>query len=463
MRSDPGRREVTRGRARPRAETAAGGGRLPRNSPSRAAGWGVLAGIAVVTLLLALTAFALRPSGSGGGDSRRSALRTTPDGVAGLYRAIARLGPPTAIRVTPLVDAEPLRGTLVMLQPVRRPSPREVHELLEWVRGGGTLIHAPRGASPILDSLGLVRRTLPEGVDSAEAPAPGASSGPEFDDGPFWSGDHPLTEGLPTARAARYAIAPDTASGATDEQDEADEDEEEDRPDEDEEPGPPPVPHHPLLLSAPDSTGHRWAVAVSIPLREGRIISFADAAPLSNRFAGEAPLAVLAVRAAIAWTSPGDSVFFDEFSQGLGASRSPARATVDFLIGTPVGRASLHLGVVVLLALLCAGLRFGAPLAPAGGPRRSALEHVTALAAVYESAQARETAAVLMLGRLARASHLPPPHDLAEAERLLGRLEKRTGRRRALRLIRRGLAASPVDLVQVARGIDNHTRRRHSA
>lgn len=399
-----------------------------------------------------MTAFALRPSGSSARDVRRSALRATPDGVAALYRAIARLGPPTAIRVTPLVDAEPLRGTLAMLQPVRRPSPREVHELLEWVRGGGTLIHAPRRASPILDSLGLVRRTLREDGDSAEAP--GVSAGPELDDGPLWSKDHPLTEELPVARAARYAIAPDTAS---------EENEKEDGAGQDEEPGPDPVPHHPLLLSGPDSAGHRWAAAVAIPLGEGRIIGFADAAPLSNRFAGEAPLAVLAVRAAIALTSAGDTVFFDEFSQGLGASRSPARATVDFLIGTPVGRASLHLGVVVLLALVCAGLRFGAPLAPAGGPRRTALEHVTALAAVYEGAQARETAAVLMLGRLARAGHLPPPHDLREAGRLLARLEKRTARPRALNLIGRALAASPLDLVRVARGIDNHTRGRTSA
>ncbi len=446
---------MTPERARPRTGTTARPDRRTGGSPAGGAGWGALAAIAVATLLLVVTAFVLRPSGSSARDVRRSALRATPDGVAGLYRAIARLGPPTAIRVTPLVDAEPLRGTLVMLEPVRRPSPREVHELLEWVRGGGTLIHAPHAASPILDSLGLVRRTLVEAGDSAEAA--GASPDAELEGGPLRTGD-PLTEGLPMAGAARYAIAPDTASEENEEEDDA-----EDEAEEDEGPGPDPVPHHPLLLSAPDSAGQRWAVAVSIPLREGRIITFADARPLSNRFAGEGPLAVLAVRAAIAWTNPGDSVFFDEFSQGLGASRSPARATVDFLVGTPAGRASLHLGVVVLLAFFCAGLRFGAPLVPASGPGRSSLEHVTALAAVYESAQARETAAVLMLGRLARAAHLPPPRDLREAERLLARLEKRTARPRALRLIRRGLAASPLDLIRVAQGIDNHTQGRRSA
>lgn len=426
-----------------RTEATASRTRRPGSPPAPGREWGILAGITGITLLLGIAAFALRPSGSSAGDIRRSALRATPDGVAALYRAIDRLGPPAAIRVTPVVDSEPLRGTLVMLQPPRRPSPREVRELLDWVRAGGILMHAPRGDSPILDSLGLVRRTLAEDEDSLPAGSP------------LWSMDHPLTQGLSTARPVRYAIAPDTASA--DDEDEAGEAEA------DEAPGPPPAPHQPLLLSAPDSAGHRWTAAATIPLGAGRIVAFADARPLSNRFADEAPLAVLAVRAAIAWTNPGDSVFFDEFSQGLGASRSPARATADFLIGTPAGRASLHLGGVVLLAFLCAGLRFGAPLAPAREARRSALEHVTALAAVYESAQARETAAVLMLGRLARASRLPPPHDLADAERLLARLIDRTTRPAPLRRIRRGLGATPIDLVSVARGIDDHIQRRPSA
>lgn len=415
----------------------------PEGSSRAGGGWGVLAGIAVATLVLGLTAFALRPSGVTAGDVRRSAFRTTPDGVAGLYRAIARLGPPTATRVTPLVDSEPLRGTLVMLQPVRRPSPREVHELLDWVRGGGTLIHVPRRESPILDSLGLERRRLIEEDDTTEA------RGAAVADTSVWSRNHPFTRDLGQAGPARYAIAPDTAS--EDDGDEAEEDEA---------PGPHPVSFDPLLLSAPDSGGHRWAVSASIPLREGRIIVFADAEPLSNRFAGEAPLAVVAARAAIALTSPGDSVFFDEFSQGLGASRSPARATADFLVGTPAGRASLHLGLVILFAFFCAGLRFGAPQPPASGARRSSLEHVMALAAVYESAQARETAALLLLGRLARVSRLPPPRDLGEARRMLARLEDRTARPAALRVIGQGLATRPLDLLAIARGIDDHTQRR---
>ena len=415
--------------------------RRARNASARGE-WGVLAGIAVATLLIGFAGFALRPSGSSADDIRRSALRTTPDGVAALHRAIARLGPPTATRLTPLVDADPLRGSLVMLQPLRRPSPREVHELLEWVRSGGTFLHAPRGDSPILDSLGLVRRSLAADGDSAEARGEAT-----------WS-RHILTDGLPPPGPARYAIAPDTASG--------DEEAEEESGDDDE-PRPDPVAYDPLLLTSPDSAGHRWTAAAAIPLGEGRIIAFADAEPLSNRLADQEPLAVLAARAAIAYTSPGDTVFFDEFSQGLGQSRSPARATIDFLFGTRTGRASLHLGLVVLVALFCAGLRFGSPLAMARDPRRSALEHVEALAAVYESAQARETAAVLLLWRLARLSRLPPPRDASEAMDMVTALENRSRFPDPLRLIRRGLEADPVDLTSIARGIDDHTQRRISA
>ena len=477
---------MTARRPRPQPEArAARTRRRPREAPG--GGWGVLAGIAVATLLLALAAFALQPSGYAAEDIRRSALRTTPDGVAALYRAIARLGRPTSIRLTPMVDAEPLRGTLVLLQPVRRPSPREVHELLEWVRGGGTLIHAPSADSSVLDSLGLARHDLGEDADSTDAAATATDervttdgsdaetaealpSGPEEPEepamqadgavtglasGPVWSRDM-LTEGLSMPGAARYAIAPDTASDNDGDEDTEDAAAAERVP-------PDPVAYDPLLLTAPDSGGHRWTLAAVIPLGEGRIIAFGDAGPLSNRRAGAEPLAVLAVRAAMAWTSPGDTVFFDEFSQGLGESRSPAGATVDFLLDTRIGRASLHLGLVVLLALFCAGLRLGSPLAPERADRRSAQEHVSALAAVYESAQARRTAAVLMLSRFARASRLPPPRDVAEAVRVVARLEDRSRFAEPLRLIRRGLETDPVDLASIARGIDDHTQRRASA
>lgn len=493
----------------PKQAAATPEGAQGRARDARASGgWGVVAGIVVVTVLLAWAAFALRPSGFAAEDVRRSALRTTPDGVAALHRAIARLGTPTAMRLTPLVDAEPLRGTLVILQPLRRPSPREVHELLEWIRGGGTLIHSPRGDSPILDSLGLVRHEVEveadsvdagmrevddrpgetddpadesgwpaESVDRAPGDVPvtadepaesdamsldavltatedatqGAAADPEPGDVPLWSRRHPLTEGLPMSGPSLYAIAPDTAS---------DDDQDEDAGvEEDDAASPDPVAFAPLLLTAPDPDGHRWTAVAAIPLGEGRIIGIADAEPLSNRFADTEPVAVLAARAAIAYTSPGDTVYFDEFSQGLGRSRSPARATTDFLLDTPVGRASLHLSLVVLLALACAGMRFGAALTSERVERRSSLEHVAALAAVYESAQARETAAVLMLARLARASRLPPPQDGEEALSLLRRLEDRTAAPEPLRLIRRGLEARPVDLPAIARGIDDHTQR----
>ena len=95
--------------------------------------------MACTVAVLGLTALAVlvaRPQAGQvalGGDVR-SSFRTTPDGVAALYAAVSALGVPAAPRMTPLADADSIRGPLVLLEPTERPSPREVHALLDWVR-----------------------------------------------------------------------------------------------------------------------------------------------------------------------------------------------------------------------------------------------------------------------------------------------------------------------------------------
>ena len=385
---------------------------------------------AAVLALTALAVYLARPRAgqTALGGSVRSSFRTTPDGVAALYQAVSALGVPTAPRMTPLVDADDIRGTLVLAEPTQRPSPREVHALLDWVRQGGTLLYAPR-LSPrnepaVLDSLGLVL------VEPRDEPS-----------NPRW-GRHRLTQDLPPPRDPRRFVATparaDTAGR------------------------PPPASMQPLLSAdLPDSlTTGATAAAAEIVLGRGRVVALADAEPLSNEHAGDDPLAVLAVRAVLAYTAPGDTVFFDEFHHGVRGLGSPAEAATDFLLGTGGGRALLHLGVVVLLALAATGARLGTPADPPADERRSPLEHVSALARLYQAAGARDTAALLLLSRAARAARTAPPKTLAEARATVEALEARSDSAQAWRMIRQGLQAEPRDLKVIAAGIDEYCQRR---
>lgn len=403
-------------------------------------------------LALALVVYLLRPEGGQiAYDVKRSSFRTSPDGVAALYRAIDRLGRSVAPRMTPLVDADPIRGTVALLEPTDAPSPREVGALLAWVRDGGFLVYAPRyvemlfdaeipgsrSPHPLLDSLGLAVEPLPFVTEQDEDSARSGGA---------WAA-HPLTRGLPRATAPVRVILPREF---------------------------PSRPTTTLLRASarrgPAGSGRRQladnprdsvagAVVAVVPLGAGRILAFADAAPLSNANAGDDPLAALAVRAAVAYTSPGDTVFFDEFHHGVHGLGSPASAAADFFFGSPRGRALFHLALVAFLAVAAAGVRLGAPADPPKDERRSPLEHVSALGALYRRAEARETAVLLLVSRLARWAHAPPPRDAAEAAALLDSLAGRAEGDGAaqLRRIRNALGASPPELIAVAAGIDEFT------
>ena len=154
--------------------------------------------VTAIALVAGLAAFFTRPEGLAATDVKRSFFRTTPDGVAALARGIARLGRPTAPRITPLADAEPVPGAIVLLSPQVVPSPAEVHALLERVRVGGTLVYAPLlvptvfgtlRVTPLMDSLGIAFRLPQEG---------------DLDD-PQWA-PHALTEGLPAPDPPRRVL-----------------------------------------------------------------------------------------------------------------------------------------------------------------------------------------------------------------------------------------------------------------
>lgn len=384
----------------------------------------------------------------------RSSLRTSPDGVAGLSRSLVRLGTPTAPRMTPFADADPLRGTLAMLEPSEPPSPREAGALLDWVRNGGTLLYAPafRGSSfgtdirpavapLVLDSLGLVLRRI-----RLAAPRPREEPAPE-EPAAAWT-PHALTEGLPRPSRGRFEIAVAAASPAA------------------------PLggkvaaapAARPLaidtLLATPAEFGDGVAAAL-VELGDGRIVVFASASPLSNKHAGENPLAVLAVRAALVHTAPGDTVFFDEFHHGVYGLGSPASALAGFLLGAPLGRTLLQLALAGLAALAFAGIRLGPPRDPPDETRRSPLDHAAALARLYERSGAHNAAALLLTARLARAADLPAPRNRDEVGALLRTLERRGKHESAVERVEKGWRSSPPDLVGIADGIDQYGQGRN--
>ena len=398
--------------------------------------------VAVILVFALAAGYLGRPEGQRAGSTLRSSYRTTPDGVAALARGIDRLGRHFEPRITPLVDADAVRGTIVLLQPALPPSPREIRALLDRVRDGGTLLYVPKylpgrrstRQTPLMDSLGVhlrLRTPRDEVFD-------------EYLQEPHWA-DHALTEGLalPDTLVHGFRIfGEDSDDEAGDSMD---------------------VPVVERLLTATDVDDEDWIVAAELELGEGRIVVLSEAGPLSNGKAVDHPLAVLAIRAALAYTNAADTVFFDEYHQGIRGHRSRAEVLTGFLVGTPRGRGLLHLILLCFLVLACLGLRFGTPapaVAPPDRERRSPLEHVSALGDLYRKAGATGTTALLLLARLARVTRHPPPRDTAEADALLRRLDAGEGTDTPLALGRKGLHADPPDLAAIAAGIDEHLSRR---
>lgn len=384
--------------------------------------------VGAIALGAGLAAYLARPAGRTALDVKRSSFRTTPDGVAAFARGLERFGRPTAPRLTPLADADPVPEALVLLSPAVVPSPVEVHALLERVRRGGTLVYAPQlfpaissalRITPLMDSLGIAFRV----------PRPGDLEEPE------WAA-HQLTDGLPEPAPPRRALRRITSRER------------------------PPLQ---ALLTVGKDPDRSWTGAGLMRLGEGHIIVLSDAEPLSNGRIADDPLAFVVMRAVLTHTTPADTIFFAEFHQGIRGYESTARRWAGFVFGTARGRTLLQLLLAAFLALACAGLRFGAPTTAAAlrdRERRSPLEHVSALGDLYEKARARRTAALLLLARLARSVRRPPPRDVAEARALIREMETRRGEQPALARIQRGLRADPVDLTMVAAGIDDHLGRR---
>ena len=332
--------------------------------------------VGLILLLAVLVGDRRREQGT---DPRPSTYVSSPLGAAVLWEVMEELKLPVKRRIEPFVDAGPIQGPIAMLAPTQPPSPAEVHELAEWVRGGGTLIYAARRSDPTVDSLGLRLRTLASDSGFAELTTPGRTA---------TVAATPLTEGVNVVDGFRRGFEPASV-----------------------------VLNKATVLASAGTV----PVVVDYRLGKGRVIAWSDGFPLVNRSLKRSRAAILFARTA-ADAADGGAVWFDEYHHGFGGGEGTLTGLTRFLAKHAAGHAALQVAVALLGLLLLFGRRFGAPLPPPPARRRSPLEHVDALAGAYRQAGARQTARRLLMAGLARRLGRRVPHQAAAEGELLERL-----------------------------------------
>jgi hypothetical protein len=124
---------------------------------------------------------------------------------------------------------------------------------------------------------------------------------------------------------------------------------------------------------------------------DGHLFSNSD---LRNTDAGPFALGLFAGRY--------DAVMFEESHHGFAASGSLASAALQWSKRSPWGWAAWQLALVGLIALLFGAVRFGAPRPAIPRKRRSALEHVRALATALATAHGHDVAVATIIRGLRR-------------------------------------------------------------
>jgi len=135
------------------------------------------------------------------------------------------------------------------------------------------------------------------------------------------------------------------------------------------------------------------AVAVAIPVGQGRIVAIADPAMISNQALREADNAVWLVTLAAAWGNRG--VLFDEYHHGFGQKRSVGDVTWAFL-KTPWGWCVSQIALAGLLYVFGYRRRFGRISEPPPIDRNSPLELVNSRGGLLQAAAAQGLAVELI-------------------------------------------------------------------
>jgi len=318
---------------------------------------GVVAGL---VMALAAVQWLLTPQGARSATTHAS----SPAGLRALHLAAEELGLSVDRWQRPLHplprDVEAPRA-LAVVAPRDELRATEAAALESWVRAGGRLFYVTTWADPFVAGLGLV-----EGRGCRSFP-----NAPEHDDGECLVSE-------PVRSDVGRALVGGTVTEAAYEWPSFSFDDQEAEAGE-------------ILLAS--KTGD--FAAARFVLGDGEVILLSAAEQLRNGTLGDGGAARFAVRA-LAHLARGETLWFDEYHHGYDTRTSLAVEAAGFLVGTDAGGALLQLGLVLIALVAAAGARFGSPIAPESGARRSSLEHVEALAAAYQGAGARRRAAWLL-------------------------------------------------------------------
>jgi hypothetical protein len=374
-----------------------------------------------------------------------SSYDASPGGARGFYDVARRLGWPATRLTTPYPAVLDSAAVYAVLDPKKALTSDETHRLLDAVRRGAGLVVVLSDTNALSDSLGL------QTSDSGYLASTHAwTRCPTLDWGApvaMWFGDSPMLYRLwnaPTKPwpADTVVFVSVRAGGLSTLQTRRDSTA---------------TPSGPALLPA----------AVGFPLGAGRVAALSDADLLRNDVIRVCHygLGVSAVRA-LDWVSRGGRppLVFDEYHQvGPGAVDTGANmwgAAWDFLRHTTVGHAILQAigaGLVLLLAL---GIRPVAPREPRHIERRSALEHVEALARAYAQARATRVATRRLLRGL-RRRHAHGVWRAASDERFLAAVATRhptVAEDTRTLLDAAGRSLTPAELLAVGQAVDHIDR-----
>ena len=324
----------------------------------------LLLGAFVVALVLAGLAGSATAPGGGLFDYRRSTYLTGRYGSKALADALERLGVTVERRQDSffrMSSEQEDDGLIALLDVVDLPTEAEAQRLADLVGTGGRLfLVGYNGVEPCF------------GVDVTWLDEPEAVVGPEGLD-------------LPEADAFLDSLLPDdeedgsrgesvSASCA----------------------GPGPVRADTLLATG---TGHPVALRLWFA-GDGMVTMIADARYVSNELLRETSVGPVVIDWMLA--SGDRRVVFDEYHQGFSHRQSLFVAAFRWASGSPAGWAMLQLVLVAFVALGAAAIRFGPAQQVIVRHRRSAVEHVDALATGLERARGADTAVALIAGGLRR-------------------------------------------------------------